>query len=92
MDLKSLLPLYTAHSGVQALARTAAVGAPLCMAVEGLRGSAAPMAVAAMMAAMPEAARRPMLIVMSDDEEAGYFYHDMAALLDEGQVLFYPST
>ena len=92
MDLKSLLPLYTAHSGVQALARTAAVGAPSCVAVEGLRGSAAPMAVAAMMAAMPEAARRPMLIVMSDDEEAGYFYHDMAALLDEGQVLFYPST
>ena len=91
MDLKSLLPLYTAHSGVQALARTAAVGAPSCVAVEGLRGSAAPMAVAAMMAAMPEAARRPMLIVMSDDEEAGYFYHDMAALLDEGQVLFYPS-
>ena len=34
----------------------------------------------------------PFLFIMQDEEEAGYLYHDLQQLLDERQVLFFPSS
>jgi transcription-repair coupling factor (superfamily II helicase) len=43
-------------------------------------------------ALMSKAKPSTTLFVMQDAEEAGYFYHDLVQLLDDKQVLFFPSS
>ena len=54
--------------------------------VDQLAGSAASM----LFAQLPHP-RRPYLIVANDLDEAGYIYHDLCQILDERQVLIFPS-
>ena len=58
---------------------------------EGLRGSAAAVALAAL-TARKQPVKRPFLVVLNDEEEAGYFYHDLTQMLGDDRALFYPST
>lgn len=90
MDIKELLSLYAGHPQVAALAKIVRGQAPSRVFCEGLRGSSAPMAFAAL--AERQAADRPFLFLLNDEEEAGYFYHDLVQMLGEERVLFYPST
>lgn len=87
MTLSSLLPLYALHPGVKAL-RHCLGKTQRTVTIDGLRGSAP----SVVLAAAAEAARGPLLIVMNDEEEAGYFYHDLAALLGENRALILPSS
>lgn len=90
MEIKELLSLYAGHPQVAALAKIVRGQAPSRVFCEGLRGSSAPMAFAAL--AERQAADRPFLFLLNDEEEAGYFYHDLVQMLGEERVLFYPST
>ena len=62
--------------------------------------SSAPMVFAAMMSKAKRsltsgqsvALQSTTLFILQDAEEAGYFYHDLVQLLDDKQVLFFPSS
>ncbi len=91
MLLSEILPLYSRHKGVSALARILREGTPALTHAAGLQASAAPVVFAAL-ATRGDVPARPYLFVLSDEEEAGYFYHDLAQMLGEERVLFFPST
>ena len=91
MQLSELLPAYAKHPQVAALAKMLSDGAPSLIHAEGLKGSAAAMALASL-TARKKAVARPFIIIPGDEEEAGYFYHDLTQMLGDAQVLFYPST
>lgn len=91
MQLSELLPLWATQSKVAALAKVISDQKPSLTHLRGLQGSAAAVAFAAL-SARKNAPQRTILFVLNDEEEAGYFYHDLAQMLGEGQVLFFPST
>ena len=57
--------------------------------LEGLMCSSAPMVFASL---VPKMKNSTTLFILQDAEEAGYFYHDLVQLLDDIQVLFFPSS
>lgn len=91
MYLSELLPLFAKHPQVAALARMLTDGQPSLIHADGLKGSAAPVALASL-TARGKAVGRTFLIILTDEEEAGYFYHDLTQLLGDTQVMFYPSA
>ncbi|MCI6144233.1 MAG: transcription-repair coupling factor [Bacteroidales bacterium] len=90
MSILDLVTLFARHPQIAALGRIVERQSPAVTLVDGLKGSAAPMAVAAMMHRFKP--KRPVLCILNDEEEAGYFYHDLTAMLGDEQVLFYPSA
>jgi len=90
MTILDLVTLFARHPQIAALGRIVERQSPAVTLVDGLKGSAAPMAVAAMMHRFKP--KRPVLCILNDEEEAGYFYHDLTAMLGDEQVLFYPSA
>jgi len=61
--------------------------------VGGLLGSSAPLVFASIAKANAEKDGMPLMVfVMDDVDEAGYFYHDLTQMLDDQQVLFFPSS
>ncbi|MBO4800999.1 MAG: transcription-repair coupling factor [Bacteroidaceae bacterium] len=97
MEIKDLQALYARHPQVRALKRVL-TGDKNAVQLTGLQGSSAALAFAALKAvkqpseAEDGAVLPPLLFVLNDAEEAGYFYHDMVQVLDEQQVLFFPSS
>ena len=97
MEIKDLQALYARHPQVRALKRVL-TGEKNAVQLTGLQGSSAALAFAALKAvkqpseAEDVAVLPPLLFVLNDAEEAGYFYHDMVQVLDEQQVLFFPSS
>lgn len=89
MELNEILPLFAAHPQVKALAHLLETGKARSIFCEGLRFSAAPLSFAAL--PMQDATNLTCLFIMNDEEEAGYFYHDLAQLLGDTDVLFFPS-
>lgn len=89
MELNEILPLFAAHPQVKALAHLLETGKARSIFCEGLRSSAAPLSFAAL--PMQDATNLTCLFIMNDEEEAGYFYHDLAQLLGDTDVLFFPS-
>ncbi len=96
MEIKELLALYARHPQVKALARVISKEKVRATSVSGLQASSAPLAFAALHhlkgAASSGNNQVPLLFILDDQEEAGYFYHDLVQLLDEQQVLFFPSS
>ena len=84
MQLSEILPLFSRHSGVAALAERIAEGRRT-IAVDGLHGSSPAVVLAA--SEQP----RTYLVVLSDEEEAGYFYNDMVHLVGDAKALLFPS-
>ena len=84
MQLSEILPLFSRHSGVAALAERIAEGRQT-IAVDGLHGSSPAVVLAA--SEQP----RTYLVVLSDEEEAGYFYNDMVHLVGDAKALLFPS-
>ncbi len=60
--------------------------------LEGLICSSAPLVFGALKAKATDAMPGTVLFILQDAEEAGYFYHDLVQLLDDKQVLFFPSS
>lgn len=87
MKLPQLLPLFESHPGVCAM-RQCLSESVSPVALDGLRGSAA----AVMLAALSLSEHRPFLLILNDDEEAGYAYHDLRQLLGDEGVVFFPSS
>ncbi len=90
MELNDLLPLYAKHPQVAALAKIIREGRLSHTAIEGLKASAGAMAFAAL--TLRERLQRPLLFILNEEEDAGYFYHDLAQMSGNEQVLFFPSS
>lgn len=59
----------------------------------GLIGSSAPLLFASAAKMMEGKDGMPLLLFVLDDaDSAGYFYHDLVQMLDDQQVLFFPSS
>ncbi len=90
MQLKDLLPLYAAHPQVAALAKILRENHPQHTAIEGLRASAGAMTFAAL--TCRDLPAHTLLFILNDEESAGYFYHDLAQMLGDELVMFFPSS
>ena len=62
--------------------------------VDGLLGSSAPLLFASVLSRdIGKTSDKPsFLMIMDDEEDAGYFYHDLIQMLDDTNVLFFPSS
>ena len=89
MQSKEIQQKYASHPGVAALMQLREEGGKKHALLEGLYGSAAAMVLCGLRARIPE---QTFLVVMNDAEEAGYFYHDMVQIIEESEVLFFPSS
>lgn len=56
--------------------------------LQGLLASATPV----LFASVASKIHQTVLFILQDAEEAGYFYHDLAQILGQDDVLFYPSS
>ena len=100
MKIQDLLKLYAKSAQVGALADVMGKKRVKSIFLEGLMCSSAPMVFAAMMSktklsltsGQSVALQSTTLFILQDAEEAGYFYHDLVQLLDDKQVLFFPSS
>jgi len=79
--------IYSQHPGVKAILATMKKSSPNLF-LNGLNGSVRSIVCAAVFA---EWQQGRFLCVLNDLEDAGYFYHDCCQVLDDAQVLFFPS-
>ena len=89
MKIQDLLKLYAKSAQVGALADVMGKKSVKTIFLEGLMCSSAPVVFASL-----TSHHSPLisLFILQDAEEAGYFYHDLVQLLDDQQVLFFPSS
>ena len=89
MKIQDLLKIYAKSAQVGALADVMGKKSVKTIFLEGLMCSSAPMVFASL-----TSHHSPLtsLFILQDAEEAGYFYHDLVQLLDDKQVLFFPSS
>lgn len=88
MEIKELQALYMRHPQVRALVRALGRESNKSICVSGLQASSASLVFASLAGQVPGT----FLFIMDDAEAAGYFYNDLVAVLDEQQVLFFPSS
>ena len=89
MNIHDLLKIYAKSPQVKALGETLGKKSVKTVFLEGLMCSSAPMVFGSL------ASRTKLtttVFILQDAEEAGYFYHDLVQLLDDKQVLFFPSS
>jgi transcription-repair coupling factor (superfamily II helicase) len=89
MKIQDLLKIYAKSPQVGALADVMGKKSVKTIFLEGLMCSSAPMVFGSL------ASRTKLsttVFILQDAEEAGYFYHDLVQLLDDKQVLFFPSS
>ena len=89
MKIQDLLKIYAKSTQVGALADMMGKKSVKTIFLEGLMCSSAPMVFASLVS---KAKLSTTVFIMQDAEEAGYFYHDLVQLLDDRQVLFFPSS
>ena len=77
---------------VEALADVIGKDSVKTVYLEGLICSSAPLLFGALKGKAAGTMPGTMLFILQDAEEAGYFYHDLVQLLDDKQVLFFPSS
>jgi transcription-repair coupling factor (superfamily II helicase) len=82
-----LQAIYAQHPGVKAVF-SAIKKSDLNIYLTGLIGSATSMVSSSLFA---QSGENYMLCILNDQEDAGYFYHDCCQILDETDVLFFPS-
>ena len=89
MNIQDLLKIYAKSAQVGALAEMIGKKSVKTIFLEGLMCSSAPMVFGALASKLKNSTT---LFILQDAEEAGYFYHDLVQLLDNQQVLFFPSS
>ena len=92
MKIQDLLKIYAKSPQVGALADVMGKKSVKTIFLEGLMCSSAPMVFASLIAKSQKPRANSTLFILQDAEEAGYFYHDLVQLLDDKQVLFFPSS
>ena len=92
MQLSDLSTLFAEHPEVVRLSQIINDRKPSLVHAQGLKGSAAAVVLAAIATRGKDKKTRPFVCVMDDEEQAGYFYHDLAQILGQDDVLFYPSA
>ena len=92
MEIQGLQALYAGHKSVKALAKALGDDSVKTVFAEGLCASAAPLLFSSLAVAAPRQMGRPFVFVLDDAEEAGYFYHDLAQVLGDDDVLYFPSS
>jgi transcription-repair coupling factor (superfamily II helicase) len=92
MKIVELLKIYAKSPQVGALANVMGKKSVKTIFLEGLMCSSAPMVFASLIAKSQQSTAKCILFIFQDAEEAGYFYHDLVQLLDDQQVLFFPSS
>ena len=92
MNIQDLLQLYAKSSQVGAVADLLGKKSVKTVFLEGLMCSSAPMAFASLKTTTHHPSPNTFLFILQDADEAGYFYHDLVQLLDDKQVLFFPSS
>ncbi|MCF0187415.1 MAG: transcription-repair coupling factor, partial [Bacteroidaceae bacterium] len=88
MEIAELQGLFFRHPQVKALAASLEKSSSKKVFLEGVCASATPL----YFASVRRACTLPIVFILNDEEEAGYFYHDLAQMLGEEQVLFFPSS
>ena len=89
MKVQDLLKIYAKSAQVGALADVMGKKRVKTIFLEGLMCSSATMVFASLVSKIKYSTT---LFILQDAEEAGYFYHDLVQLLDDKQVLFFPSS
>ena len=92
MKVSDLLIRYALLPQVGALADVLGKKSVKTIFLEGLMCSSAPMLFASLKAKSQKPKANSTLFILQDADEAGYFYHDLVQLLDDKQVLFFPSS
>ena len=92
MKIQDLLKIYAKSPQVGVLADVMGKKSVKTIFLEGLMCSSAPMVFASLIAKSQKSKANSTLFILQDAEEAGYFYHDLVQLLDDKQVLFFPSS
>lgn len=88
VEIKDIKEAYAALPQIGALAAALSDKSVKTLSLNGLVASSAAM----VFAALASKAKATVLFIMQDADEAGYFYHDLAQLLGENNVLFFPSS
>ena len=88
MKIEELEKLYARLPQVSALAKELGKSSVRTIFLDGLLGSSAPM----LFGSLALKCKTRLLFILQDAEEAGYFYHDLTQLLDNKDVLFFPSS
>ena len=87
MHLNDILKLYNRHPQMEKLRKMLIPGRRSPITVSGLYGSSSAVVMSSL------AMRGGIFFcILPDAEQAGYFYHDMAALLPGRNILFFPSA
>lgn len=91
MQIEELVKLYASHAGVKAFEKTWGEGVRSVF-LRGLAASSPEMFFSALVRSGSLKGCPVLFFTLRDVEEASYFYHDLAQLLGDGQVLFFPSS
>ncbi|WP_209319818.1 transcription-repair coupling factor [Ancylomarina longa] len=87
LELKQLTQLFKEHPARYSIEKYFEKELKFQIHLKGLLGSSLPLVVSAL-----QAQNRPQLFILNDKEEAAYFYNDLCSLIDEEEVLFFPSS
>lgn len=85
MDISILLKLFGTKTNVAAASKL--LSEVKTLSIKGLHGSSKPLFAASLYNRAPN----PYLYILNNLENAGYFYHDLTQLLNDKEVLFFPS-
>ena len=85
LDITKLLELFGTKANIAAASKL--LSEVKTLSVKGLHGSTKPL----FAASLYNRAQTPYLYILNNLENAGYFYHDLTQLLDDREVLFFPS-
>ncbi len=87
LELDQIINLFKEHPARYSIQKFLDQESQTKLHLKGLQGSA----LAILAASLPND-KRAQVFVLNDKEEAAYFYNDLSTLLDEEQVLYFPSS
>ena len=90
LETSKVLSLLASGKGAKQLAALIKSGKAKTMKADGLNGSSAILALAAL--PLNGDTCPIVLAILNDSDEAGYAYHDMTQMMGEDNVLFFPSS
>ncbi|MFH0761301.1 MAG: transcription-repair coupling factor [Bacteroidota bacterium] len=88
MKISDLIGLYSAHPNLPRMVEFLKAHQDKTLHLNGLTGSSP----ALLLAALNQQSRQTRLILLAEREEAAYFHNDLANLIGEDHVYFFPSS
>ena len=87
LELDQIINLFKEHPARYSIQKFLDKESQTKLHLKGMQGSS----LAILAASLPND-KRAQVFVLNDKEEAAYFYNDLSTLLDEEQVLYFPSS